>query len=117
MAHFYKKITRIFCSIKRDTYLCNQDDMKTTMIVMICRTLQRRFVLNRIFQQIASLFLISHNFTFSPMNALFYVDKDLGIHIGKKVLKLREKEMKKTTWGFLILHQILILKHIAGTFH
>ena len=103
MAHFYKKITRIFCSIKRDTYLCNQDDMKTTMIVMICRTLQRRVVLNRIFQQNASLFLISHNFT---MNALFYVDKDLGIHIGKKVLKLREKEMKKTTWGFLILHQI-----------
>ena len=80
--------------------------MKTTMIVMICRTLQRRFVLNRIFQQIASLFLISHNFTFSLINALFYVDKDLGIHIGKKVLKLREKEMKKTTWGFLILHQI-----------
>lgn len=29
-------------------------------------------------------FFISHNFTFLAMNALLYVDKDLGIHKVKK---------------------------------
>ena len=83
MAHFYKKITRIFCSIKRDTYLCNQDNMKTTML-WYAGLFKGGLCSTEYSSKMLLFFSISHNFTFSPMNALLYVDKDLGIHKVKK---------------------------------
>ena len=50
------------------------------------------------------------------MNALVYIDIDLGIHYGKnKVLSMKLK-MEKATLGFRIYKTWQILKRFAGTF-
>ena len=72
---------------------------------MICSTLQKEVCAQQNIPAKCLFFFISNNFTFSPMNDLLYVDKDLGIHKLKNT-KVAGKGNEKNCMGFLILHKI-----------